>query len=502
MHTSDADTSDVDSSEPAQGDGAADGRDVRILIVEDEELVAENVRERVEGLGYVVTGTASTGAEAVRLAVATSPDVVLMDIRLEGEMDGVDAAARFGQYVDCAVLYLTSYTDHATVMRARETLPYGYIVKPVSTEELWSNIEVALYKAGKDSATKRSESFNRKVVSDVLDGILVLDAAESRIISANSVAVRLARGSAGDVVDTPVSEVLPREVAASLLSETPPADGETVALGAEFPPDGDGRVRYVDVESRSLRWEGELFVLITLRDVTPHVERQTEIERQVEERDELLREVHHRIKNNLQILWSLFDLQKRRGPPVQVVEALTKAQNRIRALSRVHEVLHREDRLRQVDIGRYLQTIVLELREAYSLTGLSVDVDAPGVFMRMERALPIGLAVTELVSNALKHAFGGASPEPPRAAHESGTQQAPHIWVTLRRREDHYELSVRDNGRGIGGVARSLREVPGRSLGLRIVEIVARQLRGHAELAGNGTTTVSIIFPVSGGDKE
>ncbi len=118
----------------------------RILVVEDEILVARDLQSSLELLGYDVPEIAITGAEALEKIAATQPDVVLMDIHLKGDMDGVEAAGIVREQYDIALIYLTAYADDNTLQHAKLTQPYGYLLKPYQETELKTTIEVALYK--------------------------------------------------------------------------------------------------------------------------------------------------------------------------------------------------------------------------------------------------------------------------------------------------------------------------------------------------------------------
>lgn len=118
----------------------------KILVVEDQNIVALNIRNKLKNLGYTVPGIASTGEEAIRKAELTNADLVLMDIMLKGDMDGIEAAREIKTRFGIPVLYLTAYTDDETLEKAKMTEPAGYISKPFKEEDLHSNIEMALHK--------------------------------------------------------------------------------------------------------------------------------------------------------------------------------------------------------------------------------------------------------------------------------------------------------------------------------------------------------------------
>lgn len=132
----------------------------RILVVEDEGIVAMEMRNKLEDLGYIVVGTVATGKAAVETAVETEPDLILMDIVLKGDMDGIEAAEKIHQQQDTPIIYLTAYSDEEILERARITEPYGYILKPFKKSEVNANIQMAIYKHGLDK--KKSEIIKKR----------------------------------------------------------------------------------------------------------------------------------------------------------------------------------------------------------------------------------------------------------------------------------------------------------------------------------------------------
>ncbi|MFA5002284.1 MAG: response regulator [Methanolinea sp.] len=118
----------------------------KVMIVEDEGVVALSLKSTLSKMGYAVTGIAITGKEAVKMALDTQPDVILMDIHLKGEMDGIETTAKLNEITDIPVIYLTAYADEETIKRALKTESHSYLVKPFNPRELYSNIEFAIYK--------------------------------------------------------------------------------------------------------------------------------------------------------------------------------------------------------------------------------------------------------------------------------------------------------------------------------------------------------------------
>ncbi|KGK99649.1 chemotaxis protein CheY [Methanococcoides methylutens] len=121
-------------------------KSTRILVVEDEAIVAMVIKKRLMNLGYSVSGVAATGKDAITKVEGTFPDLVLMDIMLKGDMDGIEAADEIRKRFSIPVVYLTAHSDENTLERAKQTEPYGYILKPFTERDLSSNIEIAIHK--------------------------------------------------------------------------------------------------------------------------------------------------------------------------------------------------------------------------------------------------------------------------------------------------------------------------------------------------------------------
>jgi PAS domain S-box-containing protein len=146
-----------------------------ILIVEDETVISMNIQSILEMKGYRITGITSSGEEALHLAEEMRPDIILMDVVLEGEMDGITAAESIKAHQNIPIIYLTAYSDEETLCRVKETDPDGYILKPITQEELYTSIEIALHKHRMEMKLRESEERYRMLVETMNDGLLMLD---------------------------------------------------------------------------------------------------------------------------------------------------------------------------------------------------------------------------------------------------------------------------------------------------------------------------------------
>jgi PAS domain S-box-containing protein len=163
---------------------------LKILLVEDEAIVAMDVQERLRSLGYTVPAVASTGKAAIQKAAEAQPDLVLMDIKLKGGMDGIQAADEIRGRFDIPIVYLTALSDEATLQRAKATGPFGYLRKPFDEGELRTAIEIALYKHKSERKVKESEQWLATILNSMGDGVIATNA-QGRIEFINPVAQEL-----------------------------------------------------------------------------------------------------------------------------------------------------------------------------------------------------------------------------------------------------------------------------------------------------------------------
>ncbi|MBI5504207.1 MAG: sigma 54-interacting transcriptional regulator [Deltaproteobacteria bacterium] len=180
----------------------------RILVVEDESIVAVDLAARLQRLGHQVVGTARSADEAYRIAAAHKPDLVLMDIRLEGEEDGVSVGTRIRHDLDVAVVFLTAYADSRTLERARQAAPLGYIIKPFDQRDLEVTVSVALHRSQLDRRLRRAHDDLRAVLDVQRHGTVVVDS-QGCVTLVSRAAERLLGFGAGQALGRPWQTVFP-----------------------------------------------------------------------------------------------------------------------------------------------------------------------------------------------------------------------------------------------------------------------------------------------------
>lgn len=249
----------------------------------------------------------------------------------------------------------------------------------------------------------------------------------------------------------------------------------------------DGEMRYLHTWAQPvLDDEGHLVRLVGVcQDITERKRAEQEVEKRLHEQEVLLQEVHHRVKNNLQVISSLLRLQADRTQDRSASTAILESSNRVRSMSLVHENLYESGDLAHLDFPSYMQRLVNDAMRAYGANqrnvryALSVDK----VSLPIDNAVALGLLANELVSNALKHAFPG--------------NHTGHVNITLEREGGDAVLTVQDDGIGL---PKDVVADHGGSLGMDLVRSFTKRLGGTLHLETNGGTCAEVRFPVPESD--
>jgi signal transduction histidine kinase/DNA-binding NarL/FixJ family response regulator len=199
---------DIGSTGAALGPVFNDGGPIpRILVVEDERIVALDIAATLNQLGYAVAASVGSGPAAVKEAVRLRPNLVLMDIRLAGDMDGVQAAEAIQAEIDVPIIYLTAHSDDPTLARAKKTCPAGYVVKPFRAADLHCAIELALHKQEIEASLRERERWLANTLQAIRDGVVGTVAAK-RLESPNPVAHALTGWHSEEAVARVADDIL------------------------------------------------------------------------------------------------------------------------------------------------------------------------------------------------------------------------------------------------------------------------------------------------------
>ena len=244
----------------------------KILIVENERIVAEDIKRTLQNLGYGVCSIVTSGVEAVKKAEQDNPDLILMDIVLQGKMSGIEAAEQIRTRFNIPIIYLTAYADEKTLERAKIAEPFGYIIKLFDERELHSTIEMALYKNKIEKELQESKSRLQNIINNNADGIIIVD---------YKGIVRFVNPAAETIFRCKKEELVGELFGSPLVSNE---ITELDIIGK------DGKAAIVEMRIAKIKWEGETAYLSSLRDITEHKQIQHDLQMSFEKSQRILEE--------------------------------------------------------------------------------------------------------------------------------------------------------------------------------------------------------------------
>jgi len=327
-----------------------------------------------------------------------------------------------------------------------------------------------------------ARNYARGLIEADLDPLLLIGT-DARIRDVNAACEKITGLDRESLIGSPFLDHIENKEAGKSGFETVLKEGKLI--GSRYPIlHRDGHVTPVIASSNLYRnSDGSVDgVIVALHDITKILHDEEVINAQLREKEVLLREVHHRVKNNLQIIISLINLELKVAREPDVIESLRDTQNRVRAISLVHERLHMSKDIARIDLGTYLRYLSTSLFTVYQKDPLALRLifDAGNVVVNVDTAAPLGLIFNELISNMLKYAYpDGRKGECTISAHRDGKTIV---------------LSICDNGVGIPADF-DWEHSP--SLGLKLVHILIEQLRGTIDLDRTCGTCFTITIPVS-----
>lgn len=451
----------------------------KILVVEDEIIVAVNLGQKLKKLGYELVGITSSGEEAIQKAEENHPDLVLMDINIEGNLDGIETAEVLRNRFHTPVIYLTAYADENTLDRAKKTQPLGYIVKPFESDQLRSSIEVALYKNEIEQRSKQTEEKLKGALDQLGAGIVTTDENGS-LLFMNPAAEKLIGCKYEDYLGKPIQDIL------FFKDRTGDAVGNVVeeVLKSRLPKE-NGNLLLVSKNGNSQEVQLQSSPILGTEEKltgTFNILRTKEQHTTAGEKDTYLKEIHHRIKNNLTIISSIFSLRSGQANG-ESNDVLRESQNRLRAVALLHEILYESKDLSSISFELYVKKLTDALFEIYQVDREKVrlELNIREGKVKAEIGMNLALIINELITNSLKHGLADSL---------SGL-----IRIHFTRENETLTLEVSDSGAGLP--EESIRNRNPSSLGLSLVESLAKQIGGKVDLLNREGACVKLHFPAS-----
>jgi PAS domain S-box-containing protein len=250
--------------------------------------------------------------------------------------------------------------------------------------------------------------------------------------------------------------------------------------GSQFPIEATTVIMHNNDENHQSLGLTHAMRVMSIRDTTNQKQNEQKIKDSLEEKAVLLREIYHRVKNNMQVIASMLKLQARYIDDDHYADIFHDCEHRIQSMALVHEKLYRSKDLDKIELRSYLKTLIHDLFESYGVSGrrITLSIHADELFVSLDTAIPVGLITNELISNTLKYAF----PE-----NRQGT-----IDITLKTlNEEELFLQTKDNG---AGMKTDFDISASNSLGLKLVRTLTRQLQGSLEFNGDDGTEFNLTF--------
>jgi PAS domain S-box-containing protein len=228
--------------------------------------------------------------------------------------------------------------------------------------------------------------------------------------------------------------------------------------------------------------QGESFnVMYTIRDITHHKHAEAQIQASLDEKEVLLREIHHRVKNNLQIISSLLNLQSSYLKDIASRDVLKESKDRVKSMAMIHQKLYQSGNFEQIEMGEYIEFLVNGLFSSYGVDSdkIKLKTEMQKVYLDIDNAIPLGLIINEIVTNSIKHAFPG--------------ELKGKIFIKMAQDKKNILIVASDNGVGL---PEDLDVEKTESLGMQLVNNLIRQIDGEVELKRTEGTEFCIKFTI------
>jgi len=365
-----------------------------------------------------------------------------------------------------------SYHFYEDLFRVFMFMAVGIVVAVLSEEILQKDIKL-----------RESEGKFRSVADSAVDGIITTDT-DGKIVLFNSSLKNIFGYGIDEIKGKEVTMLMPTRYKKNFRDklERFKSTGSHELAGKTFETIGlknDGTEFPFEISIATWGSKGNIFTTSIIRDVSERKKTENKLQKSLNEKEMLLKEIHHRVKNNLMIISSLLNLQSRYIKDEESKTIFKESRNRTKFMALIHERLYQSADLKRIDFGNYIRTLANDLYHTYVMdTGLiKLNVDVDDVMLDINTSIPLGLIVNELVTNSLKHAF------PPGKSGE--------INIKFHSSDDKYLLEVKDNGIGF---PKDIDYKNTESLGLRLVISLTEQIDGKIEFNNTSGTSFKIIF--------
>lgn len=413
-------------------------KDHNILIVDDNPTNLSVIVDYLEDSGLTIL-VSQDGESSLKRAKYAKPGIILLDILMPG-IDGYETCRRLKnepETKDIPVIFMTALSSTEDKVKGFTVGAVDYVTKPIQPEEVLARIQLHLQLRHMTNTQTRQN----KMLTEEIEQRKVIQTRLSEI---------------NHQLEQEVTERLAAQEALKKLNE-------------------DLEYR---VEKRTVLLAQSNHQL--KQEIIERQQAEAKLKSSLTEKEVLLKEIYHRVKNNLLVVSSLLELQTNYVDDPEIIKMLKNSQDRIHSMALVHEQLYRSDNLKEIDISVYIKALLAKISDSHSNQEKGIDfvVNAESINLNIETAHSCGLIINELVTNALEHAFIG--------------RDRGNIWISLQRTHDaEIILTIKDDGIGVPEDF-DFHKID--SLGLRLVRILTRQLEGELKSDFSQGTSFQLTF--------
>jgi PAS domain S-box-containing protein len=437
-----------------------------------KEMLAEMKRSKafeINDVDKLSTGLEDMSREGI--------DVILLDLGLP-DSQGLKTLTRALEKAGrVPIVVLTGLADENIGVMAVKEGAQDYLIKGQITRDLLiRSMSYAIERNKTEKTLKESEEKYRALMNDAGDAIVLADT-NGNVLEVNKKAEELLGYTKEELSNMNIAQIHPEEelerIIAAFKVSTTLNDGQVRRK--------DDKIVPVDITRSVIEYAGKKVILGIFRDITEHKRVEEQIRASLKEKEVLLQEIHHRVKNNMQIISSLLNLQAGYIEDKKYLDMFQESQNRISTMSLVHEKLYRSKDFTKINFKDYTINLANGVFQSFGgrSSGIMLNLNIDDVEIGIDSAIPCGLIINELVTNSLKYAFPG--------------EKKGEIKIVLGKKDgNEYELTVSDNGIGF---PEDIDFSKTETLGLHLVSMLAEhQLSGKINLDRSRGTEFSIIF--------
>jgi len=471
------------------------GKTLRVLFLEDSQIDAKIIMHQLENSGYVLESERVYTAEGMIRTLNTKKwDLIIADYAM-GKFDGMQALEILkSKKLDIPFIIVSGLIGEDVAVEAMKFGASDYIKKD-NLLLLVPAIERELREARKKQKLKLIQIAHKEIeaklsaIANTTSDAIVMINNDAKVTFWNHAADRMFGYKKREVFNKNISGYIIPEKSRNefvdgfkefKVSGKGPAVGKSIELIAV---DKSGKEFPIEVTTSAMRIKGKWHAAGIIRDITGRKKSEKKLQKLVKEKEILLKELHHRVKNNFNTIISLCYLQAKNITDKNAIDALNECKNRIKLMSLIHDKLYKSKDLRKIEFSEYLKSMVNNLYKSFGVdpNRISLRYNLTKINLTIDKAIPCGLIVNELVTNSLKYGF-------PQLLNKKG-----EIIITLSKDEKNgVELKVRDNGVGI---PRDFDIKKTESLGLKLVVILAEdQLKGNIQYTNDVGAEFKINF--------